>query len=297
MQKKTLWILFSRKDATQFPNKQLKIDSCVSYATKKNIPIKFLDTDVISLDTKQPNSEFPTAGEFVLHVTKSSEEPSKTAYILSFLESLGVRMVNSPTSVGIMGDKWLTNSILAHAGIPVPHTKLISVFDTVTKQTFADMQFPVVAKVLNGSLGEGVFWVDTYTVLEDLITFSRSQSPTEKHVLVQEAIVASKGSDIRVIVLNGKVLGAIKRTNTGDSFKANIRQGGSATLFPIDEKLKNYSEKIVSVLGIGFTGIDFLVDDSQNYYLTEVNAFPGFKGFESIHTEINLAKELIETYL
>lgn len=297
MQQKTLWILQSRTDLALFPNKQQKIDNCIAYAAKKNIPVAFLHTEDIQLDTKQLPAEFPTAGELVLHVTKSNSDPCKTAYILKYLESLGIRLINSPASIAIMGDKWLTNSILAHAGIPVPHTKLISIADSIEKQIFDNLHFPVVAKTLNGSLGEGVFWADTPAVLEDLLTFSRSQSPTEKHILVQEAIVASKGTDIRVIVLDGKVLGAIRRTNEGDSFKANIRQGGKATLYPIDEKLKELSEKIVSILDIRFTGIDFLVDESQNYYLTEVNAFPGFKGFESIHTNINLAKELIDTYL
>lgn len=297
MQQKTLWILASRIDLQLYPNKQQKIDNCVTYATRKKIPFKFLYVEDIQLDTMKLKVDFPKKDDFVLHVTKSSSNPEKTAYILAFFESLGIRMINSPGAVTQMGDKWLTNSILSHADIPVPPTKLVSVSDPVLPEFYSNVNFPVVAKVLNGSLGEGVFWVETIEMLEDLITFVRSQSPVKKYILVQEAIVSSKGTDIRVIVLNGTVLGAIKRSNNGTSFKANIRQGGVATFYPVDDKLKVLSQKITSTLSVGFAGIDFLIDEHGNYYVTEVNAYPGFKGFESIHTNIDLAEELIKAFL
>jgi len=294
---KKLWILANRSDQALSQTKRDKISGSVAYAKKKNLPYEVIYIEDIVLDTTASKKNLPGKGDFLLSVVKSETRKEKTRYILHFFQSSGVKLVNSPDAIEIMADKWLTNSILAHAGIPVPHTRLITLSEVYSESDFSDFSFPVVVKTPEGSLGNGVYWIENYRELEDLLSFSYSVSSKESQLLVQQAIVASKGTDIRVIISHGTVIGAIKRTNPGHSFKANLKQGGSATLYPTDEKLIKLSKKIASVLGVNFAGIDFLVDDQKNYYLTEVNAFPGFKGFESVHTSVSLVQELVDRYL
>ncbi|MCA9368869.1 RimK family alpha-L-glutamate ligase [Candidatus Woesebacteria bacterium] len=290
---KTLWIL-SSKYAELFPLKEEKVQESIEIARKLGIPHRQLFFEDCVLDTHQEDSETPEKGDaMIVFISRAHFSKDKLLYVLQYFESRGVKLINSTQTIYTISDKWLTNVAAAAAGVPVPRTRLITTSKEFVSSELSDFSFPVVAKTPDGSLGLGVFWCETIEDLTDLVTFSAVQKPLVSSMLVQEAIVASKGSDVRVIILNGRILGAILRKNEAHGFKANIKQGGKATLYTVDKTLEKYTHTISKIFHLGFAGLDFLVDDDGKYFLTEVNADPGFAGFQSVHKDIRLSKELI----
>lgn len=113
-------------------------------------------------------------------------------------------------------------------------------------------------------------------------------------LLFQEFIKGAKGRDIRVIVCQGKVIGSMMRI-ANEGYKSNFHKGGSVKSIEISQELKDMAILATKAVKLEIAGIDFLMD-SNGYYICEVNASPGFEGFE-LATGINVAKELLVTII
>ena len=108
----------------------------------------------------------------------------------------------------------------------------------------------------------------------------------EKHLNVK--------NDIRVIVLNKGVVGATERR-----FYVREREGYDGigvkikARFEPSEEIREKAIMISRMMGCDFCGIDFMIDDKENIYLTECNLTPEFLSSEKI-LNVNIARELIE---
>lgn len=109
-------------------------------------------------------------------------------------------------------------------------------------------------------------------------------------LLFQEFIKGTNGKDIRVIVCQGRVIGSMMRI-AKDGYKSNFHKGGTVKLVEINKELENLAILTAKVVKLDIAGIDFLLDEN-GYYVCEVNASPGFEGFE-LATGLNVAKELL----
>jgi len=98
-------------------------------------------------------------------------------------------------------------------------------------------------------------------------------------MIVQEYIEYSKGRDLRVIVIGGRVIGAMQRKSTDGSFKANISRGGEGAPYDIDDEMEMLAIQVAKVLDLDVAGVDLLFH-SDGYRICEANSAPGFKGFE-----------------
>ena len=112
--------------------------------------------------------------------------------------------------------------------------------------------------------------------------------------LLQEFIQESAGTDYRVLCVGDKILGAIKR-EAQEGFKSNVSLGGKATQVEVDEKLRDYSRRIMQEGKLFYAGIDFM-KRGDDYLAIEVNTSAQFKGFEEA-TGVNVAKEIINQLL
>ncbi len=133
------------------------------------------------------------------------------------------------------------NQILAQHGIPIPKTMLTrfpSNPDLVEKQ----VGFPCVVKVVTGSHGAGVYLCENKKQFSDLSELI-SALDFKNSMIVQEYVQHSEGRDLRVIVIGGRVIGAMLRQATDGSFKANISRGGKGVAYDIDEKMELLSMK------------------------------------------------------
>jgi gamma-F420-2:alpha-L-glutamate ligase len=212
-----------------------------------------------------------------------------TQSVLRHLERLHVPVLNNADSIEAAKDKMYSTQILRQHNIPVPQTMLVR-FPVDTAFVEKEIGFPCVIKVLSGSYGKGIHLVRDKLALEELMEFVSSlNSPL--NILIQEYVDFSPGVDVRVLVVGGRVLGAMKRTGADGDFRANISRGGTGEVYPLDDQAAFIATESAKVLDLDIAGVDLLIDHN-GYKVCEVNSAPGFKGFEE-YCGVNVAKEIL----
>jgi len=210
--------------------------------------------------------------------------------VLRQFERLNVPTLPNSDSIVASKDKMYANQILAQAGLPIPKTMLTrfpSNCDLIENQ----VGFPCVVKVVTGSYGAGVYLCRDRKQFDDLSELI-SAIDFKNSMIVQEYIEYSSGRDLRVIVIGGKVVGAMKRESTDGSFKANITRGGVGTAYDVDDMMELLSIQTAKVLDLDIAGIDLLFHP-DGYRVCEANSSPGFRGFENA-LGINIPQKIFE---
>ncbi len=156
------------------------------------------------------------------------------------------------------------------------------------KEQFA---FPLVVKTLSGSLGRGVFMLDHQKQMEDWIRIVELAN-VNMNIIVQEMIADSKGRDLRVFVVGGRVVGCMMRIAKEDDFRANYSAGGSVESYPVTPIIEEIALKAADVLGLDVAGVDLLFD-GDGFKICEVNSSPMFKGLESC-SQVNIPRVIFE---
>lgn len=210
--------------------------------------------------------------------------------VMRHLEQLGVYVGNTARSVEIVKDKLYTYQILAQNKIPIVRTMLAK-FPISVDLVERSFGFPVVVKTLSGSQGRGVFLCEHRRQFEDLIAMITT-SEGNPHFIIQEFVATSRGRDLRIVVIGGRVVGCMERTAAEDSFKANFSQGGFVAPYPLNSAIEELAIRTAEVLGLDIAGIDLLFADGM-FKVCEANSSPGFEGMESC-CGVNIAREIYE---
>ena len=208
--------------------------------------------------------------------------------LLACLQSHGIQVVNPPKAVECAVDKYLTTTRLAAAGLPVPDTWACEDEET-SLAAFEALGRDVVVKPLFGAEGRGILRVsDPDLALRTFRTLSRIQS-----VLYLQRYVDHPGHDIRVVVLDGKVLGGMRRSNPND-FRTNVSRQGCAEPVQLSTQQHDWAIRAAAAVGTRIAGIDLLYDRAGLGYVIEVNGVPGWKAFSRV-TGIDVAAQLIHS--
>ncbi len=197
--------------------------------------------------------------------------------VLRQFERLNVPTLPNSASIEASKDKMYANQILAQAGLPIPKTMLTR-FPCKAELVEKVVGFPCVLKVVTGSHGKGVYLCENAKQFEDLSELVSSLD-FKNSMIVQEYVQYSEGRDLRVIVIGGRVVGAMLRQSTDGSFKANISRGGEGTSYAVDDQMELLAIQTAKVLDLDIAGVDLLFH-SDGYRICEANSSPGFKGFE-----------------
>lgn len=197
--------------------------------------------------------------------------------VLARLEAAGMRVVNPPKSLECAIDKYLTTSRLAGAGLPVPTT----IACQSTEQAFVaweQLGRDVVVKPLFGAEGRGIVRVtDADLAWRVFSTIERMHA-----VLYLQRYVDHGGSDVRVLVLDGRVLGGMRRVAT-TGFRTNVSQAGRAEPHVPTEHEAELALRAVAATGAKFAGVDLLYDRDLTAHVIEVNGVPGWKAFARVN--------------
>jgi glutathione synthase/RimK-type ligase-like ATP-grasp enzyme len=210
--------------------------------------------------------------------------------VLRHFEQAGVIVVNSGESIATAKDKMRTSQLLSRAGIPIPNTMMVR-FPIQEKLITDNIGYPCVIKVVTGSYGAGVYLCEKKRDYKKIVEFVESLG-SKKTLLVQEYLGDQPGEDLRVLVIGGKVLGAMKRSAPEGDFRANITNGGTGENFPVTEEIDYIARETASALGLTIAGVDLLFD-KRGFRVCEANSNPGFSGFEK-YCGINVADAVTE---
>ena len=200
-----------------------------------------------------------------------------TGAVIRQIEKLGVIVVNSCSATELVKDKLATHQQLTTHLIPTPKTMLLH-FPVKTKVIKDEIGFPCVVKVITGSYGKGVHLCHNKKQFEATIELI-DHLGSKKTLIVQEFISATDNKDLRVLVIGGKVLGAMRRSAPDGDFRANITNGGIGEPFKLTDEIEHIARETTKVMGLDIAGVDLLFD-KNGYKVCECNSAPGFEGFE-----------------
>ncbi len=185
-------------------------------------------------------------------------------------------------------DKLRSLQILSRAGLGLPKTIFTNYSKNVREIIKAAGGTPVVIKLLEGTQGIGVVLAETENAAESVIEAFNGQ---KVRVIVQEFVKESAGADIRVFVVDGVVVGAMKRQGKNGEFRSNLHRGGNAQVIELSEDEENAALKAARVMGLGICGVD-LLQSNHGPLILEVNSSPGLEGIEAA-TGNDIAKSII----
>lgn len=186
-------------------------------------------------------------------------------------------------------DKLRSLQILSRAGLGLPKT----VFSNYSRDVGAIIDkaggAPVVIKLLEGTQGLGVVLADNRNSAESIL---EAFNGLQARVIVQEFIKEAKGADIRAFVVDGQVVGAMKRQGKEGEFRSNLHRGGSANIIELTDEEENAAIKAARVMGLGVAGVD-LLQSARGPLILEVNSSPGLEGIEAA-TGNDIAGQIIK---
>lgn len=187
-------------------------------------------------------------------------------------------------------DKLRSLQILSRAGLGLPKT----IFMDYSRDTEGIIEAvggaPVVIKLLEGTQGLGVVLAENKKAAQSVIEAFHG---VKTRIIVQEFIKESKGTDIRAFVVNGEVVGAMKRQATREGeFRSNLHRGGVASVVKLDRHEKHAAIEAAKKMGLGVAGVDML-PSKRGPLIIEVNSSPGLEGIEGA-TRVDIAGKIYE---
>ena len=227
-----------------------------------------------------PKFVFPRTGSGTTYYIKA---------VIRHFERMGVPVINSSDAIDNVKDKLYTHQILAQSNLDIPNTMLLKHpidIDFVEK----NIGFPVIVKKISGSYGRGVFLCEDKKQLKQLVTMAELTKKSYD-IIIQEFVKDTWGKDLRVFVVNNKVVGCMMRQSTDDDFRANLSRGGEGFPYEVNEQIEWLSSEASKALGLDIAGVDLLFQNG-GYKICEVNSNPGFEGMENF-TKKNIASEIV----
>ena len=185
-------------------------------------------------------------------------------------------------------DKLRATQVLAKNDIGIPKTVFAKQPRDVQNLIKTVGGPPLIVKLLEGTQGLGVVLAETKTAAKSVI---EAFYGLNANILVQEFIKEAGGSDIRVIVVGGKVIAAYKRQGQEGEFRSNLHRGGEGVKVTLTSKEQKTAIAATKALGLNIAGVDMLRSERGPLVL-EVNSSPGFEGVERV-TGVDVADQII----
>lgn len=185
-------------------------------------------------------------------------------------------------------DKLRSLQILTRAGVGLPKTVFTNYAKDVDHVIDSVGGAPLVIKLLEGTQGLGVVLAETNNAASSIL---EAFNGLKARVITQKFIKESGGADIRAFVVDGVVVGAMKRQGKKGEFRSNLHRGGTATIIELTDEEDTTARKAARAMGLGVAGVDMLQSSSGPLVL-EVNSSPGLEGIE-MATSKDIAKEII----
>ena len=211
-----------------------------------------------------------------------------TAVVRQF-EMMKVRTAIESQAIVRSRDKLRSMQILSRAGVGMPKTAFTNFSSDVPAMVKQVGGAPVIIKLLEGTQGLGVVLAESEKAAQSVIEAFHN---LKARIIVQEFIAESKGADLRAFVVDGEVVGAMKRQGKEGEFRSNLHRGGSGTLVKLTRAEKAAALLATKALGLGIAGVDML-QSQRGPLVLEVNSSPGLEGIEKA-TKQDIAGRIIE---
>jgi glutathione synthase len=192
--------------------------------------------------------------------------PPLDPIVLNFLDSVreDTFIMNDLDGIRIANNKMYTASLHDPANEFIPVTHVSKNKDYLARMLAESANDKMILKPLNGYGGKGVIVMDFYI----------GDGDKGNYVILQEYVEGAEQGDIRILMLNGKAIGAMRRIPPADDVRSNVHAGGTVVKHQLTGQEKKLCAHIGPKLardGLFFAGIDVI-----NGKLIEVNVMsPG----------------------
>ena len=211
-----------------------------------------------------------------------------TAVVRQF-EMMKVKSAIDSQAIVRSRDKLRSMQILSRAGLGLPKTAFTNYSKESAELVKEVGGAPLVIKLLEGTQGLGVVLAETDKAAKSVIEAFHN---LKARVIVQEFVAESKGADIRAFVVEGEVVGAMKRQGKEGEFRSNLHRGGTGSLIKLSRAEKTAALTAAKALGLNIAGVDML-QSARGPLILEVNSSPGLEGIEKA-TKTDIAGKIIE---
>lgn len=209
--------------------------------------------------------------------------------IVRQFEMQGVFTTASSIAIVRSRDKLRSTQLLARAGVGIPKTvfarETADLGDVIQQAGGA----PVIIKVARGTHGNGVVLAETNKAAKAVMQAFYVEGV---NFLVQEFIAESAGTDMRALVVNGKVIASIQRQSLDDDFRANTHQGGVGKPVKLTDEERKTAQKAAKAMGLAVCGVDMMRSERGPLVL-EVNSSASLKTPEVV-TGRNVAGAILD---
>jgi len=286
----TVWVL-SKEDELAYENKRL----LESFAAKKITAKLVQASDFDIIVTRDSANTILYQGKHVelpevLLVRIGAGISKFMLALIRQIENSGVVTVNTADAIELVKDKLESSQVLSRNRIAIPKTMVVR-FPVNAGIITEEIGFPCVVKQITGSYGEGVHLCQRQSDFVSLMGFVETLG-TSKTMIVQEYMGERPGEDLRVLVVGGRVIGAMRRTAPPGDFRANITAGGTGELFEVTDEIGFIVRETVRALNLTIAGVDLLFDQ-DGFRVCEANSNPGFLGFET-YCNTDIADQITE---
>lgn len=214
--------------------------------------------------------------------------PSDVAFRFETLQALqerGIAIINPPQAIARAANKFAASRVLQDAGVATPRT----IVTNDVKEALKALQDydKAVSKPLFGYKGKEIILLEDG--IEADLALLKDTVDKQGMIYLQEFIASDKPRDIRVFVVDGKVLGAIYRVAPPGQWISNLSRGGQAVACPITKELVELAAIAAKAVGSVYCGVD-LLETSEGLSVIEVNGTPSGKGiFETLGVDVTEA--------
>jgi ribosomal protein S6--L-glutamate ligase len=209
--------------------------------------------------------------------------------VIRQFENMGVFSTLNAEPLLQARNKLTCMQMLTKHGINVPKTGISNNIYTLSSMIDHVGPSPHIVKLATGTQGLGVILSESKSNAESII---EAFQKTDEKVMVQKFIAESKGSDIRVFVIDDEIIGVMKRQAKPGEFRSNIHRGASSVVVKLTSAEEEVALKATKIMGLKIAGVDML-QSNEGPMVLEVNASPGLEGIEAT-TQIDIAKKMIE---
>jgi ribosomal protein S6--L-glutamate ligase len=209
--------------------------------------------------------------------------------VLRQFEMMGVYPLNESVAITRSRDKLRSLQLLARKGIGLPVTGFAHSPDDVQDMLKMVGGAPAVIKLLEGTQGIGVVLAETEKAAESVI---EAFMGLKANILIQEFIAEAGGSDIRCLVVGGRVVAAMRRQSKEGEFRSNLHRGGTASLVKLTPEERSTAVRAAAIMGLNVCGVDIL-RSNHGPLVMEVNSSPGLEGIEHA-TQRDIAGMIIQ---
>lgn len=209
--------------------------------------------------------------------------------VVRHIEAMNVYSTLSADGLIHARNKFRAYQILAAQNILVPKTILSSSSYTADTMLHLLGEPPYIIKLLNSTHGAGVLKAETYEMAMAMIeAFSRAK----QRLMLQEYVEESAGEDLRVFIVDQKIVACMKRKAQSGDFRSNLHRGGTSELVNLTREESQVALRATRVLGLHVAGVD-LLRSRRGPMVLEVNASPGLEGIEGT-SRVDIAGKVIE---